>query len=69
MCRFTVADANRKATIYIDGKVLADVVIPATHAKADENGFFNMEYPIPAEWLLDAEGSGQRCGGTVSREC
>ncbi len=61
MCRFTVADANRKATIYIDGKVLADIVIPATHAKADENGFFNMEYPIPAEWLLDAEGKVKNC--------
>lgn len=56
MCRFTVADANRKATIYVDGNALADVVIPSTHAKADENGFFNMEYPIPTEWMTDADG-------------
>lgn len=56
MCRFTTADANRMATIYADGQKLADVTIPSSHAKADENGFYNVEYPLTAERLYDDEG-------------
>ena len=57
MCRFITADVNRKATIYIDNKKLADVTIPANHAKADENGFYNIEYPLSADRLMDADGN------------
>lgn len=55
MCRFTVADKNRVGTITIDGKELAQVTIPASYKTADENGFYNVEFGIPAEMLLNAD--------------
>ena len=56
MCRFTTADAGRKATLYIDGEKLADVVIAANQTKTDENGFYNVEYPLTREMLTDTDG-------------
>lgn len=56
ICRFTTADKGRKATIYIDGQKLTDVTVPASHPKADEQGFYNMVYPIPAPMMSDKEG-------------
>ncbi len=60
MCRFITADAGRKATIYVDGKKLADVTVPSTHKKADENGFYNVEYPIGTEMLTDEAGKAKK---------
>ena len=60
MCRFTTADAGRKATLYIDGEKLADVVIAANQAKTDENGFYNVEYPLTREMLTDTDGGMKR---------
>lgn len=57
MCRFTTADKNRVATIRIDGKVLTEVTIPDTYKHADDNGFYNIEYLIPADMLKNADGS------------
>ncbi len=57
MCRFTTADANRKATIYIENKKLVDVTIPSSHPKANEQGFYNVEYAIPSSLLTNADGS------------
>ena len=57
MCRFVTADAGRKATIYVDGTKIGDVTVASTHHKADGNGFYHVEYPIPAELMSDAEGN------------
>lgn len=57
MCRFTLADKGRMATLYIDGEELESITVPSAHAKADENGFFNVEYPIPASMLTHADGT------------
>ena len=51
MCRFTTADKGRKATLLVDGKKIADIVIPESVKNADSNGFFNIEYPIPDNLL------------------
>lgn len=55
MCRFTTADKDRVGTISIDGKVLTTITIPATYKTADDNGFFNIEFGIPAEMLMNAD--------------
>ncbi len=57
MLRFTNNDRNRKCSIYIDGQPLAENwTTPATHPSIENNGFFNMEYPIPESMLLDPDG-------------
>ena len=48
MCRFTTADKGRKASLLVDGVKIADIVIPATAKGADQNGFYNIEYALPA---------------------
>lgn len=55
MCRFTTADKNRVGTIYIDGKELTTVTIPASYKTADDNGFYNIEFGIPAEMLMNED--------------
>lgn len=55
MCRFTTADKGRVGTISIDGKQLTTITIPDTYKTADDNGFFNIEFAIPAEMLLNAD--------------
>ena len=55
MCRFTTADQGRKATLLVDGQKIADIVIPSS-VKNSDNGFYNIEYPIPASLVTDAEG-------------
>ena len=49
MFRFTLADKGRKATLTIDGKKIADITIPTAYKGSDSNGFYNVEYAIPAE--------------------
>ena len=55
MCRFTIADKGRKAVLTVDGTKIADIEIPSAYKKA-ENGFFNIEYPIPASLVRDEQG-------------
>ncbi len=55
MCRFTVDDHGRKATLLVDGENIADIEIPTT-VKKSENGFYNIEFPIPASLVNDSEG-------------
>ncbi len=55
MCRFTTADKGRVGTITIDGKELATVTIPSSYKTADDNGFYNIEFGIPASMLLNAD--------------
>ena len=47
MCRFTTDDAGRKATVYADGVEIGTVTVPSSVSSADENGFYNVEYPLP----------------------
>ena len=47
--RFNLADRGRKATLTVDGQQIADITIPATAKGSDANGFYNAEYPIPAD--------------------
>ncbi len=57
MMRFTTADKGRVGTLYVDSKQLARITIPSSHVNADDNGFFNEEYPIPSDWLLQSDGT------------
>ena len=56
MFRFNLADRGRKATLTIDGVQVADITIPTTAKGSDANGFYNVEYPIPANLITDAQG-------------
>ena len=51
MCRFTIADRGRKASLLVDGTKIADIVIPESVKGANEQGFYNVEYPIPANLM------------------
>ena len=55
MCRFTTADHGRTATLTLDGTKLADITIPG-RVRNSENGFYNIEFPIPAELMKDSKG-------------
>ncbi len=57
LCRFTQADAGRKATLYVDGTPIADITALAAFNGTVTNGFYNVEYPIPASLMRDAEGN------------
>ncbi|MCR5129863.1 MAG: glycoside hydrolase family 127 protein [Prevotella sp.] len=57
MCRFTIADRGRKATLYVDGKSIAEIEIPSSYKDVSGTGFFNIEYPIPASLAVNADGS------------
>ena len=54
LCRFTTADKGRKATLTVDGVKIADITIPSSAKCTDNNGFYNVEYPIPTELLTDS---------------
>ena len=56
MCRFTTADKDRVAAIYIDGTKIADYKVPSSFSTAT-NGFFNYEFPIPDNLLKNADGT------------
>ena len=56
MCRFTTADRGRVATLTVDGKTIASITIPEKVRKS-ENGFYNVEYPIPADLIKDSKGN------------
>ena len=55
MCRFTTADHGRTATLTVDGTKIADITIPG-RIRNSENGFYNIEFPIPAELMKDGKG-------------
>ena len=55
MCRFTTDDRGRTATLTLDGTKLADITIPG-RVRNSENGFYNKEFPIPAELMKDSKG-------------
>ena len=55
MCRFTTDDRGRTATLTLDGTKLADITIPG-RVRNSENGFYNIEFPIPADLMKDSKG-------------
>ena len=55
MCRFTTADRGRTATLTVDGTKVADISIPGRVRNSD-NGFYNVEYAIPADLMKDGKG-------------
>lgn len=56
LCRFTTADQGRKASLLVDGQKIATITIPSS-VKNSENGFYNIEYPIPVGLIKDAKGN------------
>ena len=56
MLRFTTADKGRKGTLSVDGTKIADITVAST-AKNAENGFYNVEYAIPAALAVDKDGN------------
>lgn len=60
LCRFTTADKGRMATLYVDGTAIADITIPSSYAGAEGNGFYNIEYPIPANLMIDKDGNAKK---------
>ena len=60
MLRFNLADRGRMGTLTVDGTKIADITIPASAKGSDSNGFYNVEYPIPASLVCDAQGDVKR---------
>ena len=57
LCRFTNDDHGRKATLYVDGEPIANIMAVSGFNGANESGFYNVEYPIPASLMRDAGGN------------
>ena len=49
MMRFNLADKGRMGTLTVDGTKIADITIPTSFKGSDSNGFYNVEYAIPAD--------------------
>ena len=60
LCRFITSDRGRKASLLVDGTKIADIEVPAKHDGAEQNGFYNIEFPIPAELLTTADGKAKQ---------
>ena len=56
MLRFTTADQGRKGTLSVDGTKIADITVASSVKNAD-NGFYNVEFPIPANLAVDKDGN------------
>ncbi|MBO4673190.1 MAG: glycoside hydrolase family 127 protein [Bacteroidaceae bacterium] len=53
MLRFITSDRGRVADIFIDDEKIGDITIQPRMKGADEQGFFNVEYAIPDDLLID----------------
>ncbi len=60
MLRFITSDRGRVADIYIDGQKIGDITVQQRMKGADEQGFFNVEYRIPDELLVDSKGNAKK---------
>ena len=60
LCRFTQADAGRRASLYVDGTCVAHITALAAFNGPVANGFYDVEYPIPATLMRDAQGQLKR---------
>ncbi len=57
MLRFTSADKNRKGTLTVDGVTIADITVEANPAGVEASGFYNVEFPLPASVMTNADGT------------
>ena len=57
VCRFQTADAGRKATIYVEGKLIDTYTIPSSFSLQEDNGFFNKEWALPKSLVTNSDGS------------
>ena len=57
MFRFNLADKGRQAKLTVDGTKIADITIPSSAKGSDANGFYNIEYPLPANLITDSYGN------------
>ncbi|MBO4215359.1 MAG: glycoside hydrolase family 127 protein [Bacteroidaceae bacterium] len=57
LLRFITSDRGRTADIFIDDQKLGDITVQQRMQGADEQGFFNVEYAIPASMLVDSKGN------------
>jgi uncharacterized protein len=69
MCRFTTADHGRKCTIKVNGHTLCTYTVPKNvtggldaegnyvSGVSNESTFYNIEFAVPAAWLLDEKGN------------
>jgi hypothetical protein len=55
LVRYTTADKNRVCSIYINNVLLTDVQVASSAKNADDKGFYEVEYPIPASLLTGNE--------------
>jgi hypothetical protein len=60
MFRFTNADAGRKATLYVDGVAVSNIMSLNGFNGANASGFYYVEFPIPAALMRDAQGNVKR---------
>ena len=50
-----VSDKGRQATLTVNGINIANIIIPEK-VEGESNGFFDVEYPLPATLLRDKHG-------------
>ena len=55
MLRFITSDRGRTANIFLDDEKIGDITIQPRMQGADEQGFFNVEYAIPEDLLIDPQ--------------
>lgn len=60
LCRFITSDKGRKASLLVDDVKIADIEVPAKLESAEQNGFYNIEFPIPAELLTNDQGNAKQ---------
>ena len=69
MMRFNLADKGRMGTLTVDGTKIADITIPTTFKGSDANGFYNVEYAIPASLAKGKTKFVVRITGSSSTMC
>lgn len=57
VARFQTADAGRKASIYVEGKLIDTYTIPSSFSLQDDKGFFNKEWALPKSLCTNSDGT------------
>ena len=69
MMRFNLADKGRMGTLTVDGTKIVDITIPTAFKGSDANGFYNVEYAIPASLAKGKTKFVVRITGSSSTMC
>ncbi|MBO4464847.1 MAG: glycoside hydrolase family 127 protein [Prevotella sp.] len=69
MFRFNLADKGRMGTLTVNGTKIADITIPNSFKGSDSNGFYNVEYAIPADLAKGKTKFTVRLTGSSSTMC